>query len=582
MRAIQLRVKLSTKLKGVKGRNQVETSEKTTGALVIAALFSVCLSFSVGAADDQSWDMLAARPEVVQAWQDMRFGIFVCWGPVTLTGQEIGWSRGKARADQREGGGGSTPVEVYDHLYKRWHPDKFDARAWVKVAQEAGAKYMIFLVKHHDGFCLYDTQLTDYKSTGPDAAWKHDAMKDIADACHAADLKLIVYYSQPDWHHPDYRTANHARYIQYFHGQIRELLTHYGQIDGLWFDLCGLPTDWDSEKLFQMARGLQPQLIFNNRVGLKGDYDTPEQQLGGFQLDRPWETCMTLGTQWSWKSDDQIKSFKECIHALVTCAVRGGNLALNTNPMPDGQIEPRQVDRFREVGQWLAKYGESIYRTRGGPFRSMSWGGTTHRDNTLFVHVLNWRGASVTLPPCSKKIIHSSVLTGGTVKVKQSAGGTEISVPPADRQEVDTIIMLTFDGPASELKPLSTPGIHDRTAKASTVWGSGFEADKVIDGDDSTRWGAALGTRSGWIEIDLLKSKTITHAVIDEGDWNRVREFQLQALQDGDWKTVVTGTTLGPSKELTFAPVKAQVFRLNILKAVDVPTIWEIELLENN
>ena len=172
---------------------------------------------------------------------------------------------------------------------------QFDARAWVKVAQDMGAQYMIFLVKHHDGFCLYDTKLTDYRITGPESAWKHDVMKDVADACHEAGLKLILYYSQPDWHHPDYRTENHARYVEYFHGQIRELLTNYGRIDGLWFDLGGTPEEWQTEKLFKMARSIQPWLIINNRVGLPGDFDTPENQVGYFQNQRPWETCYTLG-----------------------------------------------------------------------------------------------------------------------------------------------------------------------------------------------------------------------------------------------------------------------------------------------
>jgi alpha-L-fucosidase len=175
-------------------------------------------------------------------------------------------------------------------------------------------KYMIFLVKHHDGFCLYDTKLTDYKSTSPEAAWQHDVMADVAEACQASGLKLFIYYSQPDWHHPDYRTENHPRYIEYLHGQIGELLTSYGRIDGLWFDgLGGKAEDWDAGRLFELARRLQPHLIINNRCGLPGDFDTPEQRLGKFQLDRPWETCMTLGTQWSWKPDDQIKSLKECI-----------------------------------------------------------------------------------------------------------------------------------------------------------------------------------------------------------------------------------------------------------------------------
>ena len=320
----------------------------TAGVLLLAA------GEAAAEADTRPW--LEATPEAMQWWQDARFGMFVCWGPVSLTGKEIGWSRGGPRGGKfriRQGSG-PTPVEVYDNLYKKWKPDKFDARQWVQLAKDAGQKYMIFLVKHHDGFCLYDTKLTDYKSTSPEAAWQHDVMKDIADACHQSGLGLFIYYSQPDWHHPDYRSENHARYVKYLHGQVRELLSNYGHIDGLWFDgLGGKPEDWDAENLFKMAREIQPHLIINNRCGLPGDFDTPEQRLGRFQLDRPWETCQTLGTQWSWKPDDTIKSLKQCIDTLVTCAVRGGNLALNTNPMPDGRIEPRQAARFRQLGQWM-------------------------------------------------------------------------------------------------------------------------------------------------------------------------------------------------------------------------------------
>ena len=271
---------------------------------------------------------------------------------------------------------------------------------------------MIFLVKHHDGFCLYDTKLTDYRITGPESGWKHDVMKDVADACHEAGLKLILYYSQPDWHHPDYRTDNHARYVEYFHGQIRELLTNYGRIDGLWFDLGGTPEEWQSEKLFKMARSIQPWLIINNRVGLPGDFDTPENQVGYFQNQRPWETCYTLGHQWSWKPDDDLCTFEECIHVLVSCVTGDGNLALNTGPMPNGEIEPRQVAVFREIGRWLNRYGESVYGTRGGPFLAPNarlrtskqyyekfqlagggwWGGSTRKGNAIYLHILLARG----------------------------------------------------------------------------------------------------------------------------------------------------------------------------------------------
>jgi alpha-L-fucosidase len=396
-------------------------------------------------------DYLHASQADLKWFREARFGLFVCWGPVTLKGTEIGWSRGGERRGLKTKGTGEIPVEVYDNLYKQWKPDKFDARQWVQVARDTGMKYMIFLVRHHDGFSLYDTKFSDYKSTSPEAAWRHDVMADIAAACHEAGLRLFVYYSQPDWHHPDYRTAHHDRYLQYLHGQVRELLANYGHIDGLWFDgLGGTAKDWDAENLFKLIRTLQPHILINNRCGLPGDFDTPEQKIGKFQTNRPWESCITLGTQWSWKPDDKIKSLKECIDILVRCAGGDGNLALNTDPMPDGQIEPRQVERMKEIGQWLSKYGQTIYRTRGGPFAPEQWGACTYSGNTVYVHVLQWKGGSVRLPALPGKVVSSSVLTGGKAEVKQTETDIEITVPAADRQEIDTIVALQLDKPVSK------------------------------------------------------------------------------------------------------------------------------------
>jgi len=552
-------------------------------ALIAAMTAPLCVSQSRSAEpspDPKPW--LRAKPEVVEAWQDDRFGIFVCWGPVTLTGLEIGWSRGKARPDQREGGGGPTPVGSYDSLYKKWKPDKFDARQWVEVAKAAGARYMIFLVKHHDGFCLYDTRLTEYRSTGAESAWKHDVMKDIADACHDLGLKLVVYYSQPDWHHPDYRTANHARYIEYLHGQIREILSNYGRIDGLWFDLGGKPTDWDSERLFKMARELQPQLIINNRCGLPGDFDTPEQHIGKFQLARPWETCMTLGTQWSWKPDDRIKSLKECIDVLVTCAVRNGNLALNTNPMPDGQIEPRQVERFREVGAWLKKYGESIYGTRGGPLRSAAWGGTTHKGQTIYVHALRWPGDALRLPPVPVRILSHTVLTGGTARLQQSDQGIEVRVPPSERDPMDTIVKLELDGPAAALKLLKLPSgslTCGKTATASNVFRNSPEFDpaRAVDDDLDTRWGCDWGTRKAWLEVDLGQDRTFDRVWLSE-PYNRVRRFELQFREGDQWRTFFHGKRIGEDFSASFPPVTARRVRLDLAETTDGPSIWEFQL----
>ena len=556
-------------------------------------VFALCLSAllptaaTAQEAESTEWDMLTAKPEVVETWQDMRFGMFNCWGPVSLTGLEIGWSRGAPRGGEfrvRQGQG-PTPVDVYDNLYKEWKPDQFDAAKWVQVAKDAGMKYMIFLVKHHDGFCLYDTELTDYRSTGPESAWKVDVMKAVADACHAADLKLIIYYSQPDWYHPDYRTKNHARYIEFLHGQVRELLTNYGRIDGFWFDLGGKPEDWDSERLFKMMRTLQPWLIINNRCGLPGDFDTPEQRLGRFQLERPWETCMTLGTQWSWKPEDDVKSLKQCIDVLVTCAGRNGNLALNTGPMPNGQIEPRQAERFREIGRWLSDYGESIYGTRGGPF----WGlgcVTTHKGDKIYVHVLDWHDDRVLLPPITQKILSHKVLTGGEATVVAGDEGVEIIIPPEHRHELDTIIALELDGSASEIevaairsgsltfgKPVTASHVYDLKPEVTR----NYKPEFAVDGDPQSGWTYNPGVPVASIEIDLGEPQTFDRAWLNE-PYNRIQQYELQAEVDGAWKTLHAGTTLGENCSLRFDAVTAQRVRLTVLETTTNPLVGEIQL----
>jgi alpha-L-fucosidase len=259
-----------------------------------------------------------------------------------------------------------------------------------------------------------------------------------------------------DWYHPDYRTENHARYIKFLHGQLREICSNYGKIDIVWFDgLGGTAQDWDSENLIKMIRQLQPHVIINNRAGLPADHDTPEQKIGKFQNDRPWETCMTICRQWAWKPDDQMKSLKECIQTLVKVVGGDGNFLFNVGPMPDGRIEPRQVERLREMGAWLNRYGQSIYATRGGPFLPGPWGASTSKGNIIYVHVLDWPAENLALPPISRKIVASSVLTRGTVTVRQSDSAVEISVPESDRQELDTIIKLELDGPAGNIAPVT-------------------------------------------------------------------------------------------------------------------------------
>lgn len=416
-----------------------------------------------------------APKAAIERWKDHRFGMFIHWGPVSIIGTEIGWSRGGERRGRPETKTGHVPVEIYDNLYRIFNPVKFDPDAWVQLAKDAGMRYLVFTTKHHDGFVNFDSRLTDYKITSPRCPYGKDIVRMLSDACRRGGIDWGVYYSQPDWYHPDYRNgAAHARYIESLHGQVRELLTGYGPTRMWFFDgLGGTASDWDSPRLLNMMRQLEPDLVINNRAGLPADYDTPEQRIGAFQSHRPWETCATLGRQWAYKPDDELRPIEECLRGLVCCAIGDGNFLFNVGPRPDGLIEPSHAARLRQMGDFLKKYGEAIYGTRGGPFIAPDeakrpakargfalpegnwWGGSTHKGNVIYLHILRWPAGTISLPPIPNRIVRSSLLTGpGKARVQQTAAGITVSVAPPHRAPVDTIVKLELDGPASAIAPI--------------------------------------------------------------------------------------------------------------------------------
>jgi len=552
-------------------------------SLVVWLGLAVCLltACSIEQVNEESADFLKASEQEIQQWREMKFGLFIHWGPVSLKGTEIGWSRGGERRGR--GGTGTIPAEEYDNLYKQFNPVKFNADEWVQLAKDAGMKYLVFTSKHHDGFSMFDSKLTGYDIMA--SPYGKDICKQLADACHKQGLQLGWYYSPRDWYHPDFATQHHQKYLDFYMGQLRELCTNYGKVDILWFDGLDSPRQlWGEtpKDSFSMLRSLQPHIILNNRGGLPGDFDTPEQRIGKFQADRAWETCMTICRQWAWKPNDRMKSLKQCIQTLVWVVGGDGNLLFNVGPMPDGRIEPRQVQRLREMGRWLKKYGRSIYGTRGGPFKTGSWGASTHKGSTIYIHILNWDSDTITLPPIPKKVIASSVLTGGTATVKQTAEAIEISVPKAHRRELDTIIVLKLDGPANEITPRALLSGSLTTAKkvrASNVFQNqaAHGADKAVDDDPSTRWATDYGIKQAWLEVDLGKAMTFNRAIISEA-YDRVQQFELQYKDGNQWRTFAKGTKIGQKIKLKFSPVTARYVLLNILKAAEGPTIWEFQL----
>ncbi|MBM3290267.1 MAG: alpha-L-fucosidase [Candidatus Hydrogenedentes bacterium] len=401
-------------------------------------------------------------PGSLAAWQAMRFGLFIHWGPVSIRGTEIGWSRGK-----------QVPREEYDALYRRFNPTQFNADEWARIAKDAGMRYVVFTSKHHDGFCNWDSQFTDYDIMS--TPFQRDILAELSVACRKAGLAFGTYHSILDWYQPDYNTidaqggpgyalpAGQApsmdRYVEYMQNQLREIVTKYGPLQSMWFD-GEWESPWTIERgwaLLNYCRELDPKMLVNNRVGkgregmegvtksgfAPGDYDTPEQRVGTYNTERPWETCMTICRQWAWKPEDKLKSLKECIDILVQTAGGDGNLLLNVGPMPDGRIEPRQVDRLMEIGAWLKTNGESIYGTRGGPVPPQPWGCTTHKDNKIYVHVLDARGDKVKLPKLDAKIESATLIDGARVPFRQTDDAVRIGLPRGGRDAIDTIVVLT-------------------------------------------------------------------------------------------------------------------------------------------
>jgi alpha-L-fucosidase len=549
--------------------------------LWLATTLLTGLTFIATAADPPKFP--PPQPEAMKHWQDQRFGMFIHWGPVSLTAKEIGWSRGA-----------ETPIEVYDNLYKQFNPTNFNADEWVKVATDAGIKYMVLTTKHHDGFCLWDTKLTDFNIMN--SPFHRDVVKELSAACKKAGIGFGTYYSTCDWHHPDFPLTSPGgsvkrdkfdldAYNRYLLGQVSELITNYGPLFTLWNDV---PQRFEGRGVntIKLARGLQPDIIINNRTGDGGDYETPEQTIGGFNMDRPWESCMTLSAhnQWAWGGkDDGVKPLAACLGMLIRGAGGDGNVLLNVGPRPDGMIDPEQAGRLKEMGAWLTKYGESIYSTRGGPWKPNKDIASTRKGNVVYLHVLRWAGDTLTLPNLPRKIVRSTLLTGGELSLKQASDGITVTVPAQDRQAIDTLVKLELDGSALDIPPISlTAPKSGLKATASNVHQNqdDYSAEKAFDGDTETRWATDGGTRQAWLEVDLGKPTDFSRVVIDEwaGGGQRIQSFELQYQSGNEWKTFHRGTTIGTLWEKTFEPIKAQRVRLNILEATEGPTINEFEI----
>jgi alpha-L-fucosidase len=331
----------------------------------------------------------ADRARRMKWWHEARFGMFVHWGLYSVIGRHEWVMENEA-----------IPVAEYETLARRFLPRPNAARDWARLARRAGMKYMVMTTKHHEGFCLFDTATTTY--CAPRSAAGRDLVREYVDAARAEGLRVGFYYSLMDWHHPDGarcakdEAARH-RFVEYVHAHVRELVTNYGKIDILWYDVAW-PLDaegWQSQKMNELVFRLQPDIVVNNRNRLPGDFSTPEQRVEAAPEGRAWETCMTLNSSWGYHAaDDDWKTPKQVVRNLITCTRDGGNYLLNIGPRPDGSVPQESVNILATVGRWLERNGASIYGAERCQPRRSNYAGFTRRGNTLYMHVHFWPGDS--------------------------------------------------------------------------------------------------------------------------------------------------------------------------------------------
>ncbi len=430
-------------------------------ALLSLVVFTTHIGFAQSSANTKKLN----DDERMAWWRDAKFGMFIHWGAYSIIGGERGTNIAGGGAEWAMDKLDYT-VEEYEKFPRMFNPELFDADAWVTMAKNAGMKYIVITSKHHDGFGLWDSKVSNYDIMDT-APFKRDILKELSEACKKQGIIFCFYYSIVDWHHPqaqgnlypNYNIAQHndpsvvnpkfpEYYKNYLKPQVKELLTNYGDIGVVWFD-----GDWISDyttemgkDLYKFIREIQPNTIVNNRVdkgrkGMEGmdeegdfagDFGTPEQEIPDTGIDSDWEACMTMNGSWGYKpSDNKWKSSEDLIQKLVDIVSKGGNFLLNIGPDGFGRFPSESIRRLQAMGEWTKANGEAIYGASASPFEKPKWGRYTEKDGVIYAHVFEWPKTGTLKLHKDIKVKRATVLTDPdtTLDFLKTSSDVLVSVP---------------------------------------------------------------------------------------------------------------------------------------------------------
>jgi alpha-L-fucosidase len=403
-------------------------------------------------------------------FQDAKYGLFIHWGVYSIMGG--GGDQGIAEWIMERK---NIPIVQYEKLPGFFNPTQYDPAEWVSMVKKAGMKYITITSKHHDGFAMYDSKVSDYDVVDATPYGK-DVIGMLKKECDRQGIRLFFYHSQLDWHHPDYfphgregreipgrsQSGDWNAYIDYMNTQLTELLMQYGEIGGIWFDgMWDKPdADWRLDETYALIHRLQPSALIgsnHHKMPFPGEdfmmfeRDLPGENSMGFNNTEisdqlPLEMCETMNGSWGFNIADQnYKSVKQLIHTMVRAAGYGANFLLNTGPMPNGRIQPENVDTLMAIGQWLESYGEAYYGTRKGPVPPQDWGVSVQKGNRVYLHILEHEGGTLEIAGFSPKLKSAVYLDDGSeATVKKGSEGILLEIPEKRMKDIDTVVVLTL------------------------------------------------------------------------------------------------------------------------------------------